>query len=83
VQEFLRVLVVGIAVLSDLARSILIEILHSVEGGEVEQVCSKLKTILLCFRLLISLSLSYTLVFIYLACLYCSSLYMLDIFVLN
>ena len=69
VQEFLRELVVGIAVLSDFARSILMKILHSDEGRDVEQVCSNLKTILLCLRLLISLTLS--LVFIYLACLYC------------
>ena len=50
---------------------ILVEILHSVEGGDVEQVCSNLETILPCLRFLISLSL----VFIYLACCYCSSLY--------
>ena len=61
---------VGVAALSDLARSILAKILHSVEGGDVEQVCSNLETILSCLRLLISLSL----VFIYLACLYCSYL---------
>ena len=34
VQEFLRELVVGVAALSDLAGSILVKILHSVEGGE-------------------------------------------------
>ena len=39
---------VGIAAPSDLARSILAEILHSVEGGNVEQVCSNLETILPC-----------------------------------
>ena len=70
---------VGVAAPSDPVGSILVEILHSVDGGDVEQVCSNLKIILSCLRLLISLSL----VFIYLACLYCSSLYMLDIFVLN
>ena len=50
---------------------VIVEILHSVEGGDVEQVCSNLETILPCLWLLISLSL----VFIYLAYLYCSSLY--------
>jgi len=38
VQEFLRELIVGIEVPSDLVGSILLEILHSVEGGDVEQV---------------------------------------------
>jgi len=57
VQEFLTELVVGVVAPSDLARSILVEILHSGEGGDVEQVCSNLKTILPCLRLLISLSL--------------------------
>ena len=42
VQEFLRKLVVGVAVPSDLAGSIIVEILHSGEGGDVEQVCSNL-----------------------------------------
>ena len=60
VQEFLRELVVGVATLSDLARLILVEILHSVEGGNIEQVCSNLETILSCLRLLISLSLTHT-----------------------
>ena len=36
VQEFLRELVVGVAAPSDLAGSILVKILHSVEGGDVE-----------------------------------------------
>ena len=39
VQEFLRELVVGVAAPSDNAGSILVKILHSVEGGDVEQVC--------------------------------------------
>ena len=56
VQEFLRELFVGVMVPSDLAGSFLVKILHSVEGGDVEQVCSNLKTILFCLRLLISLS---------------------------
>ena len=65
----MRELVVGVAAPSDLAESILVEILHSVEGGDVELVCSNFEAILPCLRLLISLTLS--LVFIYLACLYC------------
>ena len=39
VQEFLRELVVGVATPSDLAGSILVKNFHSVEGGDVEQVC--------------------------------------------
>ena len=35
-QEFLRELVVGVAALSDLARSFIVEILHSGEGRDVE-----------------------------------------------
>ena len=49
---------VGVAALSDPMGSILVEILHSVEGGDVEQVCSNLETNLLCLRLL-SLSLTF------------------------
>ena len=74
VQEFLRKLVVGVAASSDLERSILVKILHSVEGGDVEQVCSNLETNLPCLRLL-----SLSLTCLYLACLYCFLLYMLDI----
>ena len=37
-------LVIGVMASSDLAGSILVEILHSVEGGDVEQGCSNLKT---------------------------------------
>ena len=76
VQEFLRELVVSVATPSDFAGSIIVEILHSVEGGDVEQGCSNLETNLSCLRLL---SLYLSLVFIYLACLHCLSLYMLDI----
>jgi len=47
---------VGIAAPSDSVESILVEILDSVEGEDVEQVCSNLETNLLCLRLL-SLSL--------------------------
>ena len=34
VQEFLRELIVGVVAPSDIAGSILVEILHSVEGGK-------------------------------------------------
>ena len=36
VQELLREHVVGVVVLSDLAGSILVEIIHSVKGGDIE-----------------------------------------------
>ena len=49
-------LLVGVAVPSDPVGSIIVEILHSVEGGDVEQVCSNLEIILSYLRLL-SLSL--------------------------
>ena len=61
VQEFLWKLVVGVATPSDLVGSIIVKILHSVEGGDVEQVCSNFETNLPCLRLL---SLSLTLVYI-------------------
>ena len=51
-------LIVGVAAPSDLVGSIIVKILHSVEDGDVEQVCSHLETILSCLRLLISLSLT-------------------------
>ena len=38
VQEFLKELVVGVAAPSGVAGSILLKILHSVEGADVEQV---------------------------------------------
>ena len=38
VQEFLRELIVGVATPSDLARSILVKILHCDESGDVKQV---------------------------------------------
>ena len=56
VQEFLRELVVDVTAPTDLAGSILVKFLHSIEGGDVKQVCSNLKIILPCLRLLISLS---------------------------
>ena len=43
---------VGVEAPSDLVGSILVEILHSVEGGDVEQGCSSLETNLPCLRLL-------------------------------
>ena len=48
VQEFSRELVVGVAEPGDLAGLIIVIILHTVEGGDVEQVCSNLETILSC-----------------------------------
>ena len=39
---------VGVAAPSDPVGSILVKILHSVEGGNVEQVCSNLETNLPC-----------------------------------
>ena len=48
----------GVVTPSDLAGLILVKILHSVEGGGVEQVCSNLETNLTCLRLLISPSLT-------------------------
>ena len=38
VHEFLRELIIGVAAPSDLARSFLVKILYSGEGGDVEQV---------------------------------------------
>ena len=52
---------VGVAAPSDPVGSFLVKILHSVEGGDVEQGCSNLETNLSCLRLL---SLSLTLVYI-------------------
>ena len=52
---------VGVAAPSDPVGSFLVEILHSVEGGDVEQGCSNLETNLPCLRLL-SLYLSLVLI---------------------
>ena len=52
---------VGVAAPSDPVGSFLVEILHSVEGGDVAQGCSNLETNLPCLRLL---SLSLTCVYI-------------------
>ena len=57
----------------------LVEILHNIEGRDVEQVCSNLETILPCLRLL---SLSLTCLYILLMIIAYIS-YMLDIFVLK
>ena len=43
---------VGVTAPSDPVGSFLVEILHSVEGGDGEQGCSNLETNLLCLRLL-------------------------------
>jgi len=43
VQKFLKELVVGVTAPSDLARSIIVEILHCGEGGDVEKVARTLK----------------------------------------
>jgi len=67
-QDFLRELLVGVAAPSDLAGSILVKILHSVESENVEEVCSNFETILPCLQLL---TLSH--LYLYLACLYCLS----------
>ena len=48
---------VGVAAPSDPVGSILVKILHNVEGGDVEQVCANLETNLSCLRFL-SLSLT-------------------------
>ena len=66
---------VGVAAPSDPVGSFLVKIRHSVEGGDVEQVYSNLETNLPCLRLL---SISH--LCLYLACLYCFHLYMLDIY---
>ena len=78
VQAFLRELVVGIAAPSDLARSILVETLHSVKGGDVSKGARTSKQ----FSRVCDCS-SLTHLCLYLACLYCSYLYMFDILVLN
>ena len=62
---------VGVAASSDPVGSFLVKILHSVEGGDIEQGCSNLETNLLCLRLL-SLSLT---------CLYILHAYIAFIFV--
>ena len=49
-KEFWCELVVGVAAPSDPVGSSIVEILHSVEGGDVEQVCSNLETNLPCLR---------------------------------
>ena len=63
---------VGVAAPSDPVGSFLVEILHSVEGGDVEQGCSNLETNLPCLRLL---SFYLSLVYISCSCLLPLSLY--------
>jgi len=79
VQEFLRELIVGVATPSDFAGSILVEILHGVKGGDIEQVVRTSKQI---SRVCYCLSLPLSLVFIYLTSFYCLHFHMLDILVL-
>ena len=67
---------VGVAAPSDPVGSILVEILHVVEGGDVEQVCSNLETNLPYLRLLsLSLTCLYimhtNIVFIFICLIYC------------
>ena len=62
-MEFYCQLVVGVAAPSGPVGSILAEILHSVEGEDVEQGCSNLETNLPCLRLL-SLS------FVFISCMH-------------
>ena len=71
---------VGVAAPSDPVGSIIVEILHSVEGGDVKQVCSNLETILLYLRLP---SLYLSLVFISCILILLSSLYARYTFVLK
>ena len=81
---------VGVAAPSDPVGSILVEILHSVKGGDVEQVCSNLETNLPCLRLLF-LSISYLfiscmllLIFIFTCLIYCMlNCYMLGDYLLT
>ena len=76
VQEFLRELVVGVAAPSDLAGSIIVEILQVVKGRRASVLEPRNTSPVFVIAYLFYLCL-------YLACLYCSYLYMLDILVLN
>ena len=51
-RSFIVNSLVGVAAPSDPVGSFLVEILHSVEGGDIEQVCSNLEINLSCLRLL-------------------------------
>ena len=78
-QEFYCELLVGVAAPSDPVGSILVEILHSVEGRDIELGCSNVETNLPCLRLLsLSLTCVYTL-----HALIIHIHYLLDILVLN
>ena len=74
VQEFLREIVVGVAAPSDLAGSILVEILRNVEGANVEQVYSNLEINKSPMLVIAYLTLTCVL---YLICYYC--LYLLHV----
>jgi len=75
VQEFLREFIVGVAAPSDLARSFIVEILHSGEGGDVKQVVRTSKQFSrVCDYLSLSLSLN-SLVFIFCMLILFTSLY--------
>ena len=65
---------------NDLAGSFLVKILHSVEGGDVEQGCPNLEINIPYLRLL---SLYLSLVFTYFACLHCFIFICLIYLVLN
>ena len=69
-------LIVGVVAPSNLAGSIIVDILHSGEGGDVEQVCSNFESNLPYLRLLISLSCLYILHIVHVH-------YLLDILVLK
>ena len=71
IQEFLRELVVGVAAPSDHVGSILVEIPHSVEGGDVEKCARPLKQ----FSRVCDSSLFHSLVFISCMLLLFTSLY--------
>ena len=68
VHEFFRQLVVDVVALSDLAGTILVEILHNGEGGDVEQMARTTKQF---SHFCDCLSLCLTCVYIYLACFHC------------
>ena len=68
---------VGVAAPSDpMGSRFIVKILYSVEGGDVKQVCLNLETI----SRVCDCSLSISHLSLYLACLYCFHLYMLDIY---
>jgi len=72
---------VGVAAPTDPVGSILVEILHSVEGRDVEQVCSNLETNLPCWRLL-SLSLCLYILHAYIAFIFICLIYIVCLIVI-